>query len=45
MNIYNWLICKISKRFHLGKPVPTAQKFKAYCDNNPWERSCRVYED
>jgi len=44
INLYNWIICRLSKRFHLGTPSP-AKAFKTYCDNNPWERSCRIYED
>ncbi|MFZ9793641.1 MAG: CP12 domain-containing protein [Gemmataceae bacterium] len=41
---YNWLVCKISKCFHLGKPIPK-KAFETYCTKNPWERSCRIYED
>jgi hypothetical protein len=44
MRFYNWLICKLFKRCQINVPN-TRTNFEIYCEQNPWARECRIYED
>jgi hypothetical protein len=43
MEIYNWFVCKFFKRSITHES--TEQRFKRYCELNPWASECKIYED
>ena len=45
MYFYNWLVCKLFKRCHLEIYTTPAEAFKRYCDENPWEKGCKIHDN
>jgi hypothetical protein len=45
IGFYNWLICKLFKRCEIEVVLPLEEKFKRYCEENPWERECKIHDN
>ncbi len=45
IRFYNWLVCKLFKKCEIELPAPKKTSLEIYCDENPWARECRIYED
>jgi hypothetical protein len=44
-NFYSWLKTKLVKLKPKRIPAKTKTNFELYCEQNPWARECRIYED